>query len=220
MGREDWYRNTSWNDEIEVAFRERLNRSRQLFHKAQYLRIQGNILLSSKDTSCQEVGISLMKELLNDYPDNKDVIFSKFEAYVNLGDYYYYTKEKLDLAFECYKNAIAYDESMTTGQRHAVMAYIKTAVFTKHDENYPDCYSRLEKADNHLVFPHEYYELGLSGALLYNAMGRYDAAKDSAAIAIKALDTVSPFKRGDKVYGKAFATEAELVFLTSFVNRE
>ena len=57
-----------------------------------------------------------MKELLNDYPGSKAVIFSKFEAYVNLGDYYYYTQEKLDLAFECYKNAIAYDESMTTGQ--------------------------------------------------------------------------------------------------------
>ena len=220
MGREDWYRNTSWNDEIEAAFRERLNRSRQLFHKAQYLRIQGNILLSSKDISCQEVGISLMKELLNDYPDNKDVIFSKFEAYVNLGDYYYYTQEKLDLAFECYKNAIAYDESMTTGQWHAVMAYIKTAVLTKHEEDYPDCYSRLEKADDRLVFPHEYYELGLSGALLYDAMGHYDAAKASASIALKALGTDSPFKTGDKVYGKAFATEAELLFLTSVVYRK
>lgn len=220
MGREDWYRNTSWGDEIEAAFRERLKRSRQLFHKAQYLRIQGNILLTSKDISSQEVGISLMKELLNDYPDNKDVIFSKFEAYVNLGDYYYYAKENLDLAFKCYKNAVAYDESMTTGQGHAIMSYIKTAVFTRHKEDYTDCLLRLEKADNRLVFPHEYYELGLSGALLYNAVGRYDSAKVSATTALQAIGTDFPFKRGDRVYGKAFATEAELLFLTSITNRE
>lgn len=219
MGREDWYRNTSWSNEIETAFREKLNRSRHLFHKAQYLRIQGYILLSSEDISYQEVGISLLNELLNEYPDNKDVIFSKFDAYVDLGDYYY-TKEKWDLAYECYKNAIAYDESLTTSQRHAVMAYIKTAVFTKHEEDYPACYSRLEKADKHLVFPNEYYELGLSGALLYYALGCYEAAKSSASIALQALDTDSPFKRGEKVFGKAFATETELLFLTSVVTRE
>jgi hypothetical protein len=51
-------------------------------------------------------------------------------------------------------------------------------------------------------------------------MGHYDAAKASASIALKALGTDSPFKRGDKVYGKAFATEAELLFLTSVVYRK
>ena len=218
MGREDWYRNTEWNEEIEAAFRERLNRSRQLFHKAQYLRIQGYYLLSSKDVVYQKIGISLMNELLNDYPDTKDVIFSKFEAYVNLGDYYY-KRGELDLAYGCFKNATRYDKGMTVNQDHAVLAYIKTAVLTKRKEDYPDCDSRLGGVNHTPVFPQEYYELGLSGALLHDAMGRFDAAKASATLALQALDTDSPFKRGDKIYGKAFATEAELLFLTSVVYR-
>ena len=218
MGREDWYRNTQWNEEIEAAFRERLNRSRQLFHKAQYLRIQGDYLLSSKDVVYQKIGISLMNELLNDYPDTKDVIFSKFDAYVNLGDYYL-KKGELDLAYGCFKNAVRYDKGMTVVQDHAVLAYIKTAVLTKHKEDYPDCNLRLDGVNHNPVFPQEYYELGLSGALLYDAMGRFDAAKASATLALQALDTDSPFKRGEKVYGKAFATEAELLFLTSVIYR-
>ena len=102
MGREDWYRNTQWNEEIEAAFRERLNRSRQLFQKAAL---------------------------------------------------------------------------------------------------------RLDGVNHNPVLPHEYYELGLSSALLHDAMGLFDAAKASATIALIALETDSPFKRGEKVYGKAFAIE-------------
>ena len=219
MGREDWYRNTQWNEEIEAAFRERLSRSRKLFHKAQYLRIQGDYLLSSEEIVYQEIGISMINELLKDYPDTEDVIFSKFNAYVNLGDYYYYKKGKLDLAYECFKNATRYDKRMTVVQDHAVLAYIKTAVLTKHKEDYPDCDSRLDGVNHTPVFPQNYYELGLSGALLHDAMGRFDAAKASATLALQALDTDSPFKRGDKIYGKAFATEAELLFLTSVVYR-
>ena len=104
---------------------------------------------------------------------------------------------------------------MTVNQDHAILAYIKTAVLTKHEEDYPDCDSRLRGINRTLVFPQEFYELGLSGALMHDALGRFNEAKASAALAIQALDTDSPFTRGEKVYGKAFATEAELKFLTS-----
>lgn len=40
MGRDDWYRRTTWTSEDAEAFFDRLNRSRGLESKAQYVRIQ------------------------------------------------------------------------------------------------------------------------------------------------------------------------------------
>lgn len=40
----DWFRNAEWNDEIAIAFEDRLRRAR---HKAQYLNIQGYTLLGT-----------------------------------------------------------------------------------------------------------------------------------------------------------------------------
>lgn len=44
MGRHDWYRNTTWDSQVETAFAERLRRARD---KGQYLRIQACVLAKS-----------------------------------------------------------------------------------------------------------------------------------------------------------------------------
>jgi hypothetical protein len=48
LGREDWYRRTTWTPDDEAAFRARLKRSRDPFHKVQYLRIQAGYLYGSR----------------------------------------------------------------------------------------------------------------------------------------------------------------------------
>ena len=47
MSREDWFRNTEWNESIGRAFEEKLRRARQ---KSQYLRIQAHTLSGSYPT--------------------------------------------------------------------------------------------------------------------------------------------------------------------------
>lgn len=98
MGQHDWYRNKEWSEDIELAFRARLSRSRDLYNKTQYLRIQASYLLSSSDPTIQNVGLGMMNEVLSDYPDIDDVIFNKFDALVNVGDFFY-RREDFETAY-------------------------------------------------------------------------------------------------------------------------
>ena len=85
MSKEDWYRNTEWNDQIESEFKARLKRSRGNSNKAQYLRIQASYLLDSSKTENQKKGIQLMERVINDYPEET---FSTIRGHEQLGDYY------------------------------------------------------------------------------------------------------------------------------------
>ena len=85
MSKDDWYRNTEWNDQIESEFEARLKRSRGNSNKAQYLRIQASYLLDSSKTENQKKGIHLMERVINDYPEET---FSTIHGHEQLGDYY------------------------------------------------------------------------------------------------------------------------------------
>src|SRR3954470_5581164 len=85
MATTEWFRNTTWNEDLENEFEIRLKRSRGPFHKAQYLRIQGGYLLEHPDWAVQLVGIRLMERLISDFPEEK---FSTIFAHEQLGDYY------------------------------------------------------------------------------------------------------------------------------------
>ena len=69
MSNEDWYRNETWNEEIEAQFMAKLKRARR---KEQYLRIQASILASKRP----EVAL----ELLNQYFELNDN-FDHAQAY-------------------------------------------------------------------------------------------------------------------------------------------
>lgn len=85
MSRNDWYRNTEWNNQIETNFFNRLKRSRRNYNKAEYLRIQATYLLNSSSTILKKKGVQLMKKLINDFPEET---FSTISGHESLGDYY------------------------------------------------------------------------------------------------------------------------------------
>ena len=86
MSRNDWYRNTKWNDPIESEFEARLKRTRGNYHKAQYLRIQATYLLDSTNEKNQNKGVELMERLIEVYPEEKSgTIFANEQ----LGDFFF-----------------------------------------------------------------------------------------------------------------------------------
>lgn len=218
MGNDDWYRNKDWDDQIEAAFRARLKRSRGDYYKTEYLRIQGSYLLSSDNSTSQAVGLSLMNEVLTEYPDSKETIANKFDALSELGDYYF-KRDRFDQAYEYYKQAIVLDSSHTHDQSHAILGFIKSSVLLKQKQDFKYCELLLEKVGEP-IFPAQAYDQGLTAAMLYDAIGCAEAAKAYAATALKALEQSSSFVRKGKPLGKASATERELFFLTTIISPE
>lgn len=67
MGKNDWYRKSSWSLEERVQFFERLNRSRTDYNKAQYLQIQAYHLQKAKPPLYVEA-LELLDHLIERYP--------------------------------------------------------------------------------------------------------------------------------------------------------
>ena len=159
----------------------------------------------------------------NDWYRNKnwdDQIESAFRARLkrSRGDYYF-KRDRLDQAYEYYKKAIVLDANHTHDQSHAILGYIKSAVLLKQQQDYTYCESLLEKVGEP-VFPAQAYDLYLTFAMLYDAMGCAEAAKQYAATALKASEQSSPFVRKGITLGKASVAEREFSFLTAIITLE
>jgi len=85
MSKNEWFRNTKWNKEIEDFFELKLKQARGSNSKAQYLRIQASYLLKSSKTLMNQKGIELIKRLIEKYPEET---FHTLFAKEQLGDFH------------------------------------------------------------------------------------------------------------------------------------
>jgi hypothetical protein len=69
MGREDWYRRTSWAEAERGFFEEKLRRARRA-SRAGYLRVQGTLLTESSDESVRAAGRELLFRAIEDHADD------------------------------------------------------------------------------------------------------------------------------------------------------
>src|SRR5580693_8248935 len=92
--RDDWYRNTTWNDTVERAFNEKLNRARR---KESYLRIQACSLARSHP----DVALRLLDRYftLKDDFDHAQAFVDRATALLALG--------RVNEAIESYNAALA-----------------------------------------------------------------------------------------------------------------
>ena len=83
---DSFYKNKTWSAKTDSYFEEQLRRTRSTVSKAEYLQIQGCILLESAEPKFQEVGLVLLQRLLDDYPNEYVSIITAQEK---LGDYFF-----------------------------------------------------------------------------------------------------------------------------------
>ncbi len=68
MGRVDWFRRTTWTSRDRAEFYARLDRSRSVFHKAQYIRIQALHLQETSERELVTEAIVLLDDLVARFP--------------------------------------------------------------------------------------------------------------------------------------------------------
>jgi tetratricopeptide (TPR) repeat protein len=173
MGRDDWFRNTHWNSEIEATFRQRLHRARR---KSQYLRIQANYLAESYP----QVALSLLDQYfsLSEKHDLAQAHCDKARALVSVGN--------IDGAICAYEDALKREQefpnSISTASLDLACLVAKARVI--------NCYGRaLEVAlfnSQHHIFPIQRYLAQGARALILHEMGKLVEAKEAARLAMAA----------------------------------
>lgn len=174
MARDDWFRNTSWDADIEAAFHERLRRARD---KPQYLRLQAWHLRESHPRAALA--------LLDQYFALGDDHFDAAQAHVDrgcalraLGD--------TQGALSSYEAALA-REALSPGTR--TQAYLDLPCLVA-EARVTHLYLRaLEVLDAHrgqAIFPVEHYRVNGARALLLRELGRIEEARAAARLAMAA----------------------------------
>jgi tetratricopeptide (TPR) repeat protein len=108
MSRNDWYRNTVWNDQISNLFFTKLARARD---KSQYLRIQASTLAPAHP----EVALELLRRYfaLGEHFDQAQAYVDQATAYVALGEQ--------QRAVEAYERAHARERKFPNARTPAVI---------------------------------------------------------------------------------------------------
>lgn len=218
MATDEWFRNTTWDSDIEADFEVRLKRSRGAYHKAQYLRIQASYLLGSSDNDIQQVGVRLMDRLIKDYPTEE---FNTTFGHEQFGDYYFKSGD-FDKAAKHFRLVTEnYIAKNTRGGTSAIADLklaetILTANWTdKFDEAYNICKNfPLDK----LTFNSEKYYYAVLTAQVCDRLNKKDEAKDFALTAIEISKITEPQFNRHKTVGLVRATDKQLLTLEQIAN--
>ena len=185
MGREDWYRNKSWDDATEAAFRTKLARSRT--SRPQYLRIQASYLTEASPSTA----LQLIEEYFDtgDESDVSNALCARAEAYLTLG--------RRAEAVAAYKQALQWEEAhprrILTARTDLPKLVAQDRISEEYDYALDILATRFSPMDHQ--FPSTRYLWNGSCALIVYEQGRVVEAREFAERALRAaMETESPFR--------------------------
>jgi tetratricopeptide (TPR) repeat protein len=178
MTKHDWYRNTTWNEEIEARFFDKLRRARG---KEQYLRIQAGALA----TSYPAVALRLLDEYfkLKDDFDHAQAYVDRARAYLAQGN--------LPQAIQSYEAALAREEKFPNRETYAYLEYPFLVAVQRLEDYYERSVEILGRFHSRLTFPVDHFRWHAAAALILVALGNLTEARQHAARALAAADEVT-----------------------------
>jgi tetratricopeptide (TPR) repeat protein len=173
MGRDDWWRNTSWSEDIEAAFFNKFARAR---NKSFYLRNQARFLASNHP----EVALRLLDQYFALGADSSEAEahFYRARAHVAL--------RSMDAAVIAFEAVLAREEAVPnfrTWAFHELPVLIATERMSAH---YDRAIEVLMKHRNWLTFPVQHYQWHGALALILHEQGQTLEAANEAKQALEA----------------------------------
>jgi tetratricopeptide (TPR) repeat protein len=196
LNRHDWFRNTSWDPEIEAAFFKKLARAKD---KSQYLRIQASTLASS----CPHVALRLLDQYftLGEHFDVAQAHVDRASAYLRLG--------QVDSAILAYEAALAREASHPHLQTQAYLELPFLVATQRLSQHYDRAITLLESHRSRLMFPVDRFRWSCAVALIRSDQGDHGGAQEAARNALAASsDGTSGFRYHPKVGLVASVDEA------------
>ncbi len=210
MANDDWYRNKSWDNEVEADFEARLKRSRGAFNKAQYLRIQASYLLDSSDNKIQLVGVSLMERLIKDYPTEE---FSAIFGQEQLGDFYLDKKDykQAEHFFRVVTNFYQDTKSRSGTTTLGDLKLAETILRSNQTDKFEEAYQLvIDYPISELTFNDSKFYYAELRTHLCDAMNKKAEAKEFAKTAIELSKITKPQFSRHKTVGLVKASDRQL----------
>ncbi len=185
--RDSWYRRTSWTPADQEAFGARLRRSRDPFHRAQYLRIQA---LCLEQAGIVEPAVALLEQALVEDPAGFDVA----EIHHQLGT----CREKQGKFLEAVEDVRRALTAETSNRRTgAWLTFGRMVVEHEMPHLYDEVLAVIkartqrENGPSSISFPFERYLMSAILAVINARRGREEAAKRLARAALSAAAETS-----------------------------
>jgi tetratricopeptide (TPR) repeat protein len=187
MSQHDWFRNTSWDAEIEGAFQKKLARARD---KSQYLRIQASTLASRHPGAA----LRLLDQYfaLGEHFDMAQAHVDRANAHVRLGQF--------EAAIVAYEAALSREASYPHLKTQAYLDLPFLIAIERLPHHYDRALSLLETHKDRLVFPVDRFRWNCALALIRSEQGDAPTAGEAARNAMKAASEAhSGFRYHSKV---------------------
>jgi tetratricopeptide (TPR) repeat protein len=178
VSRHDWFRNTSWDTEIEAAFFKKLARARD---KSQYLRIQASILAQSNP----QVALGLLEQYfaLGEHFDIAQAHVDRAHAFLSLG--------LTDSAILAYEAALDCEANRPNYQTQACLDLSLLVATKRLSQHYDRTIVLLEKQQSRLTFPLERFHWNCAVALIRSERCDRNGAQEAARNALAAASEVN-----------------------------
>ncbi|MBL7964205.1 MAG: tetratricopeptide repeat protein [Flavobacteriales bacterium] len=174
----DWFRKKSWSKEDELDFFQRLGRARK-DGRAQYLKIQGIVLLETGDPKLLDVAATLLQKVLDEYPDD---LFNKASVLDTLGDIEK-RREDWAKAISFYEQALQVEQVFPQVKTQAYLNFSEIVVKTKSVAHYDRVKELIRARADAFLFPVEKYKAYSILAVISYFEGNEAHAKEYALLA-------------------------------------
>ena len=181
MSKRDWFRNTTWNEEIEKQFFIKLSRVRDKGMQAQYLNLQAGELAYTKNIEFMRVAEMLTNKQLDEYSD--EILF-RSSAFDLLGDIYGFRGD-YNKSLDFYKQALDFEAIFPNMLTNSYSKFSVLAIKTGRTDLYDEIEKIFSEERYNDVFPFSKYMKYSILSIISKYKGNYEKAKYYASLAEK-----------------------------------